>query len=159
MKLFPTSFLFKTASHHGRKHVSEVHRTWIDNRILSSKAWLSLGGKACQVYMLFLKRRRVENIGTKRKKNFVCTNGNKLTFSYREACSLGMSPDVFSRAIGALVEVGLLDIVKYGGGTSEQLSEYRLSDRWQSFGTNEFMPEIRQKHNRGFCKKKKENGE
>jgi len=131
----------------------------VEKELLKSKAWLSLGGKATQVYLLFLTRRIMENPGKKsHKRTPVCTNAKKLIFTYSEAKNkFGLTKRKFGGAIDALIDKGFIDIIKQGGTLSQSVSEYGISERWKKYGTKDFKETHRKKRmvEVGFCLKKK----
>ena len=91
-----------------------------------------------------------------RADSWVILNNGEIEYCYSEAKKKGISPSSFMRAIDALVENGLIDIPHPGvGGWERDKSQYAISERWQDFGTAEFVPSERQKdkrHGRGFKK-------
>ena len=115
-------------------------KTTITDQILFSKAWLSLGGKAPQVYMLFRYRVQTEKVkygpdkGKHREKNT-----QELTFTYKQAVECGLTQNTFLAALDALIAKGFLDVVSYGGGLEHRKTVYGLSDRWRKFGEQEFV--------------------
>ena len=58
---------------------------------------------------------------------------------------LGVGAYAFTRALGQLVEVGLLDITRPGGGVKGDCSLYALSERWRLFGQPGFVKAERKK--------------
>ncbi len=63
-------------------------------------------------------------------------------FSYSEGCAYGFSPATFSVIIQELVSKGFIDPVDRGGLRSDGKSYnlFKLSERWEKFGTCEFKP-------------------
>jgi hypothetical protein len=134
------------------KTIKTWDKTWVENSLLESPAWITLKGRATQVFLLFLKRRKMTKVKRDGKNQWVCANGNELTFTYAEADKLGISRDGFRRAIDALVDHGLLDIVEYGGGLDPLKTVYAISERWRNYGESTFDEKKREKSNKGFCK-------
>lgn len=133
-----------------------VRNIVIDAGLVSSKAFLNLTGIAPQVYLLFLKRRRMVKLGKAGKEKWVVENDGEIVFPYAEAeDKFGISRPRFQRAIDQLVEHGFIDIAHLGGGTGKDVSKYAISTRWQHYGTNSFIQKHRQKDTRGFGFKKK----
>ena len=66
----------------------------------------------------------------------------EFTFSYPEAKTLGFSPGTFSGIITHLVRYGFIDPVAKGGlrGNGKGYNLFRLSRRWEKYGTREFQP-------------------
>jgi hypothetical protein len=106
--------------------------------LFKSKAWLSLTGKASQVYTLFLTKRVMATIKRKGQKKRVCTNCHELEFTYLEAKRYGITKRQFTRAIDQLVEHGLLSVEYTGGSFQRDKSKYGLIDNWQHYGTDNF---------------------
>lgn len=130
-------------------------KTTIQDQILFSKAWLSLGGKAPQVYMLFRYRVQTEKVkyGPDKGKHRE-TNTQNLTFTYKQAKEYGLTQDMFLTALDSLIDRGFLDVIEYGGGLEHRKTIYGLSDRWRKYGQSGFESVVRTKHNRGYCAKK-----
>ncbi len=125
--------------------------------IFVSDAWLSLGGIAPQVYLLFLCKRRMEKTGKKGHQRNICTNGRELVFTYQEAKeSYELTQPRFRRAIDDLISKGLIDVVRSAGGLFKEVTLYGLSERWRKYGTPQFEEAPRSKRNQtvGFCKPK-----
>lgn len=134
-----------------------VTKLVIDADLVLSRAFLNLTGVAPQVYLLFLRRRRLVKIGRKGKERWVIENNGEIVFPYAEAENkFGITRPRFQRAIDQLVEHGFIDIAHLGGGTGKDVSKYAISDRWQNYGTNNFIQKHRQKDTRGFGFKKKQ---
>lgn len=130
----------------------------VEKEVLKSKAWLSLGGFAPQLYMLFLLRRRMEKIGRKGHGKWVCTNVDELIFPYREAeKKFGITQPRFTRAIDMLVDQGFIDIVEHGIGTARVPTKYGLSERWRKYDTPAFEPKPREPIKRGWAGTRKRN--
>lgn len=134
------------------KTVKTWDKTWVDNALIESNAWLNLRGKAPQVFLLFLKRRKMTRVKRDGQHHWVCSNGNELTFTYAEADDKGIGRDQFRRAIDALVENGFMDVTEYGGGVDHLKTIYAISDRWRRYGTDAFEHKTRIKSTKGFCK-------
>ncbi len=129
----------------------------IEKKVFTSKAWLSLTGIAAQVLPLFLLKRQLAKTGKRGHEKWVCTNGQELVFTYKEAREkYGITQWRFQRAIDDLIDKGFLDIAKSAGGLFKETTLYALSDRWREYGTSEFKEAFRQKRNHtiGYCKPK-----
>ena len=61
-----------------------------------------------------------------------------LAFTYAEAAYFGISKAQFHRIIKLLVERGFIDIEHQGGAYGRDYSRYKLSDRWENYGTPGF---------------------
>ena len=134
-----------------------VRNIVIDAGLVSSKAFLNLTGIAPQVYLLFLKRRRMVKLGKAGKEKWVVENDGEIVFPYAEAeDKFGISRPRFQRAIDQLVEHGFIDIAHPGGGMMKDVSKYAISTRWMDYGTNNFIQKHRPKDTRGLGFKKKE---
>ena len=130
-------------------------KTTILDQIIFSPAWLSLGGKAPQVYMLFRYRVQTEKVkyGPDKGKHRE-TNTQELTFTYSQAKEYGLTQDMFLASLDSLIAKGFLDVVEYGGGLEHRKTIYGLSDRWRKYGKPDFENVIRTKHHRGYCAKR-----
>jgi hypothetical protein len=124
-------------------------RMFVSRRVITSKAFLALKtNTACQVYMIFLYKCQWKPIegAPRRKKEYYLANQGEIQFTYDEAVEKwGISNNRFTKAIDELVRVGLIDIAKSGFGLHKDKSLYAISDRWEKFGTDEFVVKKRQK--------------
>ena len=133
-------------------------RMFISRKVITSKAFRSLKtAAACQVYMIFLYKCQWKLIegSPKRKKEYYIANNGEIQFTYDEALDKwGITQKKFTKAIDELVRVGLIDITKSGFGLQKDKSLYAISDRWEKFGTDEFVVKKRQKRKQvlGFTK-------
>jgi len=105
---------------------------FIAPKLLKSKAYFSLTGKAPQVLGMFWYKRKV------RKKPYsklhVITNNGEIEFTYREAVAYGISKSTFTRALDELIEKGFIDIAHSGGQLQGDKTKYALSIRWMDYG-------------------------
>jgi hypothetical protein len=125
-------------------------RMFVSRKQITSKAFLSLKtAAACQVFMIFLNKckwEKVQGKTAKRKAPYYLANQGEIQFTYLEAeQKYGISSGKFRRAIEQLVAVGLIDIAKSGFGLHKDVSHYAISDRWEKYGTEEFVPMERPK--------------
>ncbi len=132
---------------------------FVPRSIVLSKAWLSLRtAAACQVYMIFRSKCRMEKVQAKpmrREKEWCISNNGEIQFSYKEAeQTWGIKSGRFTRAIDDLIRVGLIDIAYSGFGLHKDVTLYAISDRWEKFGIDEFVVKKRQKRmqNLGFAR-------
>ena len=144
----------KSPPHHkGATLVSKEKRhrgIYIPEReLLFSKAYLTLSGKAPQVYLIFLCKRKMVKLD-RRKNDWLIENNGKITFTYREAEELGISRQTFARAIDQLIEHGFIDIAKTGAGLYKAATFYAISERWKKFGTPDFEVQRRKKRRKHF---------
>jgi hypothetical protein len=125
---------------------------YVEQELIKSPAYIELGGKAPQVFMLFLCRRRVEKESRGRH---VITNNGKIIFPYKEALEkYGIKKSTFAKALDKLVENGFIDVSHSGGGMNGDCSLFAISDRWRKFGTKKFVSKVRKKRNSyGFTTK------
>jgi len=134
------------------------NRMFVSKRMITAKAYLSLKtAAACQVFMIFLYKCQWKPIegSAKRSKEYYLANQGEIEFAYDEALEKwGISNKRFTKAIDELVRVGLIDITKSGFGLKKDKSLYAISDRWEKFGTGEFVAKKRQKRKQqlGFTK-------
>jgi len=133
-------------------------RMFVSRRQVTSKAFLALKtATACQVFMIFLNKCQWKPIESspKRSKEYYLANQGEIQFSYNEAKKKwGIEAGRFTRAIDDLLRVGLIDITKTGFGLHKDITLYSISDRWEKFGTDEFVVRKREKRkqNLGFTK-------
>ncbi|NIP22276.1 MAG: hypothetical protein GWN67_00285 [Phycisphaerae bacterium] len=134
------------------------NRMFVERRAVTSKAFLGLKtAAACQVYMIFLYKCQWKPIehAPRRKKAYYLANQGEIQFTYDEALEKwGITQKKFTKGIDELVRVGLIDITKSGFGLQKDKSLYAISDRWEKFGTDEFVVKKRQKRKQqlGFTK-------
>ena len=136
-------------------------RMFVDRIQITSEAFRDLTtAAACQVFMIFLYKCQMEQIDgkPKRKDGWIIANNGEIQFTYDEALEKwGIKQKRFTKAIDELVRVGLIDITKSGFGLKKDKSLYAISDRWEKFGTDEFVVKERQKRKQqlGFTNKNK----
>ena len=104
-------------------------------------------------YEFMLKRRFGQRTkGRKQQQNVILNNGH-ITFTYAEAEKLGYSTPTFHRAIDKLIDAGLIDLTHQGQGgliaddgtVCGESSLYAISERWQDYGTKDFVKQKRDK--------------
>ena len=118
---------------------------YVEQELIKSPAYLELGGKAPQVLMLFLCRRRVEK-GSRGR--YIITNNGKIIFPYKEAFeNYGIKKSTFAKALDKLVEHGFIDVCHSGGGINGDCNLFAISDRWRKYGTEKFVSKFRKKRN------------
>jgi len=125
-------------------------RMFVSRAIITSKAYLSLKtAAACKVLMGFLSKCQWERVQARpgsRDKEWHIVNNGEIQFTYVEAEEkYGLSSGKFTRAIDQLVAVGFIDITKSGFGLQRDATLYAISDRWEKYGTNDFVPRERPK--------------
>jgi hypothetical protein len=130
-------------------------KMFVSRSVITSKAFLALKTAcACQVYLIFLSKRRWEKVQTRpmrREKEWRITNNGEIQFTYGEAeQKYGISAGKFTRAIDDLIRVGLIDITRSGLGLKKDVTLYAISDRWQKYGTDEFVVKKRPKRRQHF---------
>jgi len=130
-------------------------KMFVSRRTITSKAFLALRTAcACQMYLIFLSKCRMEKIQARpmhREKEWQITNNGDIQFTYIEAeTDYGIPAGKFTRAIDELIRVGLIDITKTGLGLHKDVTLYAISDRWLKYGTNEFIEKKRPKRKQQF---------
>jgi hypothetical protein len=130
-------------------------KMYVSRRMVTSKAFLDLRtATACQVFMIFLSKCRMEKVQTRPGRNereWQIVNNGEIQFTYIEAeTKYGISAGKFTRAIDELIRVGLIDIAKTGMGLHKDVTLYAISDRWEKFGTAEFVVMKRPKRKQQF---------
>ena len=135
------------------------NKMFVSRRVITSKAFLALKtAAACQVYMIFRSKCRMEKVQTRpcaREREWIITNNGEIQFTYDEAWEKwGIKSGKFTRAIDDLIRVGLIDIAKSGLGLKKDKSLYAISNRWEKYGTDEFVVKERPKRKQqlGFAK-------
>ena len=127
---------------------------FIPRRMHRSPAFRKLTAKQVFILLEFFYRRKLVEIG--RKKKWVIENNGEIVFTYSEAEEKFKIPrSTFKRAIDQLVGLGFIDITHHGGGMLKDCSKYGISERWEQYGKEEFIEKPRQKDTRklGFTKK------
>lgn len=130
-------------------------RMFVSRSVITSKAFLALRTAcACQVYLIFLNKCRWEKMQARpmhREKEWQITNNGDIQFTYGEAADkYGIPSGKFTRAIDELLRVGLIDISKTGLGLHKDVTLYAISNRWEKFGTAEFVVKKRPKRKQQF---------
>lgn len=137
---------------------------YLSRTLVESEVWGKLAerkaGIAMYVYTIFLTKRVMEKIQTragKADKDFRIANNGEIQFTYQEAEARGITRPRFARAIDLLVLLGLIDIAKTGTGLHRDVTLYAISDRWEKYGTDEFVVVKRPKRKQhyGFQKGRK----
>ena len=126
----------------------------VDRELIESSAFLSLTGKAPQVLMLFLRKRRMKKSNTRRQ-TWIITNNGDIEFTYTEAeRRWSLSRSQFQRALRQLCDCGFIDIAFRGTGHHGSSNRYSVSARWREWGTDQFVQANPPKKNnfRGFKK-------
>lgn len=119
---------------------------YIDRSLIFSEALWKLSGTAVKIYLVFLNKRRMKKFeGSKGKRSgkdkYYIANNGKIQFSYREATEkYNIKPKRFTRAISQLIEYGFIDIAQSSYGLHKDPTLYAVSERWQKYGTPEFVP-------------------
>ena len=130
-------------------------RMFVSRSLITSQAFWDLKtATSCRVLFIFLSKCRVEKVRTtpgSRDREYVVTNNGEIQFSYIEAKEkYGISDGRFTRAIDDLVRVGLIDIARTGLGLKRDVTLYAISDRWEKFGTDEFVVKKRAKRKQQY---------
>ena len=112
------------------------HGVYVESDLINSKAFQSLNGKAVRFYLAFLQRRRFVDKKVGKRKRKVCTNKDEIVFTYAEGEGMGFPKSTFKRLQECLIDRGFLDIVETGAGFH---NVYSLSERWQKYGTPDFV--------------------
>ena len=119
--------------------MSSLNKLFVDKRLPTSKAFLSLSASAIKALFIFYRKRRFEkHKGKPGKRDYVFVNNGQLVFPYNESMKYGFTRTSFLKALRDLIEKGFLDITHRGGGLEGDVSLYKLSDRWLKYDTAEF---------------------
>lgn len=107
-----------------------VAMTW---DILNSWAYKDLSPSACKAVPYFFGKIK---LGFNDPQRYL----SNFTFSYPEGKKLGFAPATFSKIIQNLIKFGFIDPIDKGGlkGYGKGYNIFRLSDRWEAYGTNQF---------------------
>lgn len=114
----------------------------IEDRLIRSETFRSLGRNSMLVYFDFLRKRKMHRMKAKKGRDdaWVVKNNGEIVFTYKEAEGRGLRRDSFRNAIDELVIKGFIDIAHQGsGGNKRDVSLYSISDRWMQYGTPEFI--------------------
>lgn len=127
----------------------------LEQRMLKSRAWLSLGAGAKDIFLLFrCKCQMGKRPGKPGKRGMVILNNGELVFTYEEARDkYGFTSGRFKRGIDQLHAKGFIDIARCGFGLHKTPTLYAISERWRKYGTDDFGHVKRPKpaqYNMGF---------
>jgi len=120
----------------------------LDYHLLNSEPYKILQRKyqiAHTIFMGFkkrLKKRKVKYVGKKGKRGgYEAVNKNNLTYPYKDMMrdSGAKSRATIARSIDYLISLGFIDIVHQGGLARGDCTIYSLSDRWERYGTANFV--------------------
>lgn len=119
----------------------------LESRLVKSAAWLSLGGTAKSVYLLFRTKCQMGRPpGKPHKRDWTILNNGELIFTYREAeKKYGFTASRFRRALDELIETGFIDVTATGMGVHKVTTFYAISTRWREYGTPDFQKARRPK--------------
>lgn len=124
----------------------------VERDLLKSAAFRQLNGTAKTVYFDFLMKRRLSKPyfpKSGRKKVRDILNNGEIEYCYSEAEKRGIPGTSFMRAIDSLVGCGLINIAHSGnGGRKGDKNLYAISDRFEKWETDAFVPAIRPKDTR-----------
>ncbi len=112
----------------------------ITYEIIDSLSFKELTGAAMHALILCMRKVKTNNPHDRFSYEF--------TLTYREAKKSGLHASAFDRGIKRLHELGFVDIVHRGGMRyqGKACTKYRLSQRYQRYGTPEFL----ERHD-GYC--------
>ena len=112
----------------------------LDQNLVKSEAWLSLGRTAIIVYLIFRTKCQIGKLqGKPGKGRRVILNNGKIMFTYTEAKKkYKISRKRFGCALRKLVAKGFIDIAATGMGVYKVATWYAISERWRDYDTPEF---------------------
>jgi len=116
----------------------------IDPEIYYAAISMNLTASEWKILLRCLQKRKWEKTKVNGKKRIVYTNDGFI-FPYDEGRALGVKNTSFYKAIRRLiVDFGFLDLLHQGGWFQKHekvkdYSIYKLSDRWKSYGTPDFV--------------------
>jgi hypothetical protein len=130
-----------------KAHNWDIKRAaFLEHDLLYSEAYNSLKPKTKDILIRFLQKREhfYEGKGKLKKRKYYDL---KFVFTYQEAACFNISGSSFKIAIRELVKKGFLEIAYQGGtiGNGKDPSRYRLIDDWRYYGTDKFIPRIKEK--------------
>ena len=129
----------------------------VDRALYNSQAYIELPSTAAKVLPWFLARRQMVKTGRSGHKKWEIGNDGEIVFPYAEAeKKFGITrPTTFRNALDQLIQFGFIDINHHGGGMVKDANTYFISNRWEKYGTPEFIKKNRRKDTRGlgFTKK------
>lgn len=109
----------------------------LEQRMVKSKSWLSLGATAKDVFLLLRCKCRVGRTPGKpgkRSRERIVVNDGEITFTYREAKErYEISESRFRRAIDELLAKGFIRVTKTGMGLFKCTTFYGLSEGWRTW--------------------------
>lgn len=106
----------------------------IEPEMFESLPFRLLSAKAMWTLLRFLQKRTWTN-GRRGRPVY---SDEPLSLTYSEADAFGISRAQFHRTLRRLVELGFLDPVHRGGAYGRDPSTYRVSSRWEDYGTPQF---------------------
>ena len=124
----------------------------VETKLLKSEVFRKLSGPAKTVFLDFLMKRKLKRMKAKsgRAAEWIILNNGEIEYCYAEAIRRGIPRRTFARVIDELVKTGFIDISHSGSsGRRGDKSLYAISNRWENFGTEDFIPSSRPKDTRG----------
>lgn len=121
----------------------------LEQSLVKSDSWLSLGRSAIIVYLIFRTKCRIDKLqGKPGKRRRVIINNGEIVFTYAEALKkYGITTSRFRRAIDELLAKGFIDIAATGMGVYRVATFYAISERWRDYGAPGFKEFKRPKMN------------
>jgi len=104
--------------------------------MINSIAFRKLPASATQILLqLLLKRdfKKLHSPNNKRKSEYVCTNCEELTLTYKELNALGYHNQTITRGFSFLFIHGFIEHTHRGGAFKKDKSVYKLSDKWKKW--------------------------
>mgnify|MGYP005642145381 FL=1 len=122
------------------KNKRKSYGVYLEVELIESKAFQCLKGKLVQFLLCFYQRRifRNQKIGKRKKK--ICINKHEIVFTYAEGKELGFPESTFMRYQKVLIDLGFIDIAETGAGLFRSANIYSISDRWEKYGTADYIP-------------------
>lgn len=73
-----------------------------------------------------------------------------IIFTYAEGKKeLGLSKKSFARALNELINKGFIDLLHQGGSVKGDYNVYAISQRWEKYGTDDYVLRLRPRKNPG----------
>jgi hypothetical protein len=128
--------------------------TMLDSEMFLHPAFLTLNGFSTSLLILFLGKRKFENVKTRKgeKARKVCVNGDNLTMTYKEleAEPFEFSRSQINRGIDTLLARGFIEIKHHGGGYQKDKTIYALSDKWRLWAPGKIIYQRSKDAKRGY---------
>lgn len=121
-----------------------------------SQSWLTLNNPGYKVITYVLFKLIHENIGTRTKPIYVCSNKNEIQILYGELTEppYNMQRKSITRGIDELLARGFIKVIEQGGSKKGHASIYGICDDYLKWKPGDDPINVRRPYSkRGFCAK------